>query len=53
MVSVYQIGTGDQIFSTEICMGPHINHTSQIGIFSIIKEESSSSSTRRIKAILK
>lgn len=53
LVSVYQIGEGSQKFSTEICMGPHVQQTSEIGIFSIVKEESSSAGVRRIKAVLK
>ncbi len=52
VVSVYQIGEGSNTFSTEICMGPHVTHTSLIGTFSITKEESSSAGIRRIKAIL-
>jgi alanyl-tRNA synthetase len=40
------------IFSREICGGPHISSTSELGKFKIKKEESSSSGVRRIKAIL-
>lgn len=47
-VSVYAIGD----FSKEICGGPHVKDTGKLGIFKIIKEESSSSGVRRIKAIL-
>lgn len=47
-VSVYTIGN----FSKEICTGPHVADTSEIGKFRIIKEESSSSGIRRIKAIV-
>ncbi|MDP2672771.1 MAG: alanine--tRNA ligase [Nanoarchaeota archaeon] len=47
-VSVYTIGN----FSKEICTGPHVKNTSEMGKFKIIKEESSSSGVRRIKAIL-
>lgn len=47
-VTVYNIGD----FSKEICGGPHANNTSELGHFKIIKEESSSSGIRRIKAIL-
>ena len=49
-VFVYTIG--DNV-SKEICGGPHVENTSQLGTFEIIKEESSSSGTRRIKAVLK
>ena len=48
MVSVYKIGG----FSKEICAGPHAKRTSELGKFRIIKEESSGSGIRRIKAIL-
>ena len=47
-VFVYQIGN----FSKEICSGPHVKNTRELGKFKIIKEESSSSGVRRIKAIL-
>ncbi|MFH1401866.1 MAG: alanine--tRNA ligase, partial [Parcubacteria group bacterium] len=39
-------------FSKEICGGPHAKRTSELGKFKIIKEESSASGVRRIKAIL-
>jgi alanyl-tRNA synthetase len=47
-VSLYSIGN----FSKEICAGPHVKNTKEIGHFKIIKEESSSSGVRRIKAIV-
>ena len=47
-VKVYSIGD----FSKEICAGPHVTNTSELGHFKIIKEESSSSGVRRIKAVL-
>ncbi len=47
-VSVYKINN----FSKEICTGPHVENTKELGHFKIIKEESSSSGVRRIKAIL-
>ncbi len=53
VVSVYQIGKDEDAFSTEICMGPHVTSTGDIGLFEIQKEESSSAGVRRIKAILK
>jgi alanyl-tRNA synthetase len=52
-VSVYQIGSPADAFSTEICMGPHVTHTATLGHFTITKEESSSAGVRRIKAVLK
>jgi len=48
VVKVYQVGD----ISIEICGGPHVSNTSEIGAFKIIKEESSSAGVRRIKAIL-
>jgi alanyl-tRNA synthetase len=48
IVNVYSIGD----FSKEICGGPHINRTSELNNFKIIKEESSGSGIRRIKAVL-
>ena len=39
-------------FSKEICGGPHVNHTGELGHFKIKKEEASSAGVRRIKAIL-
>ncbi len=39
-------------FSKEICGGPHVSHTGELGHFKIKKEESSSAGVRRIKAIL-
>ena len=51
-VKVYTIGENDNLFSKEICGGPHIKHTGELGHFKIIKEESSSAGIRRIKAIL-
>ena len=48
VVTVYKIGD----VSTEICGGPHVENTSELGKFKILKEESSSSGVRRIKAIL-
>lgn len=50
-VKVYTVGT-DNIFSREICGGPHVKNTNELGYFQIQKEESSSSGVRRIKAIL-
>ncbi|MBU1165036.1 alanine--tRNA ligase [Patescibacteria group bacterium] len=41
-----------EVYSKEVCGGPHIEKTSTIGYFKIKKEESSSSGVRRIKAVL-
>ena len=48
IVSVYTI----EKCSREICTGPHVKNTCELGKFKIIKEESSSSGVRRIKAVL-
>ena len=48
VVKVYSIGD----FSKEICGGPHVSNTNELGTFKIIKEESSSAGVRRIKAVL-
>lgn len=47
-VKVYSIGD----FSKEVCGGPHVENTSTMGHFKILKEQSSSAGVRRIKAIL-
>jgi len=40
-------------FSKEICAGPHVKKTSELGSFKIIKEESSGAGVRRIRAVLR
>jgi alanyl-tRNA synthetase len=47
-VSVFSIGD----FSTELCSGPHVENTSKLGRFKIIKEEGISAGVRRIRAVL-
>ena len=53
-VNVYSIGDPDpsKAYSKELCAGPHVNSTGQIGHFKITKEESSSAGIRRIKVIV-
>ncbi len=51
-IRVYTITNGDNVFSREICGGPHVKSTGELGHFKILKEESSSAGVRRIKAIL-
>lgn len=48
IVSVYSVGD----FSKEICTGPHVSNTSEIGHFKITKEESVGAGIRRIRAVV-
>lgn len=48
VVSVYKIGD----YSMELCGGPHVKNTKEIGKFKIIKEETISAGVRRIKAVV-
>lgn len=52
VVKIYTIGAQEDPFSREICGGPHVENTSELGHFKITKEESSSAGIRRIKAVL-
>lgn len=47
-VKVYRVGD----FSMEVCGGPHVERTGELGAFRIKKEESSSAGVRRIRAVL-
>ena len=47
-VSLYSIGD----ISKEICCGPHVENTKELGSFKIQKEQSSSAGVRRIKAVV-
>ncbi len=55
-VKVYSVGdpsiNSGQVFSKEICAGPHVENIGSLGVFKIVKEEASSSGVRRIKAVL-
>ncbi len=48
VVKMYSIGD----YSKEVCGGPHVEHTKQLGKFRILKEQSSSQGVRRIRAVL-
>ncbi len=52
-INVYMVGDEDRgYFSKEICGGPHVAHTGELGSFKIQKEEAVSAGVRRIKATL-
>lgn len=53
VVKVYSmVGADGAVYSRELCGGPHIENSKDMGIFKIVKEESSSAWVRRIKAVL-
>ncbi len=53
VVSVYTAGDpSGEWYSKEICGGPHVRHTGELGRFRIVKEESSSAGVRRIRAVV-
>jgi alanyl-tRNA synthetase len=47
-VKVYSIGD----FSKEVCGGPHVEHTGELGAFRILKQEAVGRGVRRIRAVL-
>lgn len=51
-VNVYTVGPDDKFFSRELCGGPHVAHTAEVGHIKISKEEAVSAGTRRIRAIV-
>lgn len=52
-VSIYYIGDSlEMAYSKEFCGGPHVENTSELGTFKILKEEAVSAGVRRVKAVL-
>lgn len=52
-VKVYKmVGADGTVYSEELCGGPHVENSANMGTFKIQKEEASSSGVRRIKAVL-
>lgn len=51
-VKVYWIGLKDSPFSVEICNGPHVANTAELGRFKIVKQENVAAGVKRIKAVL-
>ncbi|MGI5897976.1 MAG: alanine--tRNA ligase [Candidatus Dojkabacteria bacterium] len=52
IVKVYYIGPEENPFSIEICNGPHISNTKELGKFKIVKQENVGAGVKRIKAVL-
>lgn len=53
IVKVYYVGDKKAPFSVELCNGPHVNNTKELGKFKIVKQENIGAGVKRIKAILK
>ncbi|MBN1618579.1 alanine--tRNA ligase [Candidatus Dojkabacteria bacterium] len=52
IVKVYFIGRGDKNISIEICGGPHVQNTKDLGSFKIVKQENVGAGVKRIKAVV-
>jgi alanyl-tRNA synthetase len=52
IVKVYYIGDKQSPFSVELCNGPHVSNTKELGKFKIVKQENIGAGVKRIKAIL-
>jgi len=53
IVKVYYVGDKQSPFSVELCNGPHVSNTKELGRFKIVKQENIGAGVKRIKAILK
>jgi len=51
-VKVYTVAKGNTVYSREICGGPHVGNTRELGTFKITKQEAVAAGVRRIKAIV-
>ncbi len=51
-VKVYTVHKGDKVYSREICGGPHVKNTRELGSFKITKQEAVATGVRRIKAVV-
>lgn len=52
LLKVYYVGSKDSPFSVEICNGPHVSNTKELGTFKIVKQENVGAGIKRIKAVL-
>jgi alanyl-tRNA synthetase len=52
IVKVYYVGNKQSPFSIELCNGPHVSNTKELGKFKIVKQENIGAGVKRIKAIL-
>lgn len=52
IVKVYYVGDKEAPFSVELCNGPHVSNTGELGKFKIVKQENIGAGVKRIKAIL-
>jgi len=48
IVSVYTIADGENVFSKELCGGPHVTNLSELANIKIVKQESLGSGVRRL-----
>ena len=51
-VKVYTVKKGNEIYSKEICGGPHVTTTKEMGVFKITKQEAVAAGIKRVKIVL-